>query len=402
MAKILTGFVCLVFVVAGCDEAKDEAKKLAKKAVSGDGYVCEPGDTQQCWCPDDGDDPTGAQRCNTNGKFWWKCYCSTTDDGEFQDLDRKCKNKNTNEECECDEEDAIPVDEDDIGDPDDIVEQDTEEEEILPIEDTEEPIEDTEEPIEQDPIRDSNPAGIDWVNLDMGAFIQGNDPVFPAEADEAPKHSVAVPPFMLARTETTVAQYRICVDAGVCQPTVDSMGCSYENGHNNFADAKEDYPVNCVTHPMAVQFCEFAGGRLPTESEWEYAAKSAGETTLYPWGDEEPSRDLTVAMGAADDMPPCSVPEGNTFDGLCDMAGNMEEWVVDDYHYSYNGAPTDGSAWIDGDVTGMTRGGNYQCTQRRLRNADRKYMVRGAFMHVIGFRCAMPLASPALAPNGLI
>lgn len=382
------GLVCLASF--GCENLEDDAKKLMNKTVKGDGYVCEPGETQMCWCPDDGEDPTGAQRCNTNGKFWWKCYCSTTDDAEFQDLDRSCKDKNTNEECSCEEEDAIPIDEDDVGDPDDIVKVD-------PIEDDEtDPVQTNPDPNEdKDPVDDVRK--VEFVEMDSGTFQMGSlYSDTKADDDEYPMHPVYMQNFLIMKTEVTVGMYRKCVDSGECDAPLQTSGCTPSYGHNNFfKDNSENHAVNCVDWFRAEAFCEFIHARLPSESEWEYAARSNGTTHTYPWGESSPSPDVVVAVGAADDLPVCSKDNGNTSEGLCDMAGNMEEWVQDYYKGDYAGAPNDGTPWMQGS-TKVSRGGNYQCSADRLRTRDRKNYSANFFMHVIGFRCAQDLVMPGL------
>jgi formylglycine-generating enzyme required for sulfatase activity len=157
--------------------------------------------------------------------------------------------------------------------------------------------------------------------------------------------------------------------------------------------------VNCVTWHQAKRYCEkWAGGRLPSEAEWEYAARSAGQAITYPWGDEKATCHYAVmnvdAHTAGCDtgrtMEVCSKKPGNTDQGLCDMAGNVWEWVEDDWHYNYKGAPDDGSAWLD-DPRGsdrVVRGGSFVNAAGYLRAANRNVVGPSVYNFFNGFRCA--------------
>ena len=99
-----------------------------------------------------------------------------------------------------------------------------------------------------------------------------------------------------------------------------------------------DHPVARVTWHQAHGFCKWMGGRLPTEIEWEYAARSGGRAIPFPWGKAPPSCERAIVprrgsrhagCDTGGTWPVCSRPDGNTRDGLCDMAGNVSEWVAD-------------------------------------------------------------------------
>jgi formylglycine-generating enzyme required for sulfatase activity len=127
----------------------------------------------------------------------------------------------------------------------------------------------------------------------------------------------------LTRSEITVAQYRACVTAKACSPPSGHGDCNWAH-----AD-REDHPVNCVTHRQAAEVCAWAGGRLPAESEWVAEASSAG-ARAFPWGDDEPTCDRAVfedGCKPTSTAPVCSRPAGNSVSGLCDMAGNVAEWM---------------------------------------------------------------------------
>jgi len=232
-------------------------------------------------------------------------------------------------------------------------------------------------------------ADIQWVTLPGGSFTMGSETSHP---DEKPRHKVTVRTFQMAKTEATVEQYKACVDAGACaQPDA--------GGYCNWGKSgRENHPINCVDWAEAQAFAKWAGGRLPTEAEWEYAARSGGKEQRYPWGDEEATCERAVmdhggwGCGRDSTWPACSKPRGDTRQGLCDMAGNVWEWVQDRYHDSYNGAPADGSAWESpsGSLR-VGRGGSWGfngLVVRYLSTADRDVLDPGVRLDDGGVRLA--------------
>ena len=188
---------------------------------------------------------------------------------------------------------------------------------------------------------------IEWIMIPGGNFMMGaND-----EGPGARPHQVTLHAFEMAKTLVTKAQYQACVDAGSCE----APKCGWPA-----AAGEDDSPVGCVDWYDARQFSDWVGGRLPSEAEWEYAARSAGQDQKYPWGNEDATCERAIireggrACGRDGVWPVCSKPEGNTKQGLCDMAGIVWQWVQDSEHGSYDGAPSDGSAWED-------PAGKYRC-----------------------------------------
>jgi formylglycine-generating enzyme required for sulfatase activity len=210
----------------------------------------------------------------------------------------------------------------------------------------------------------------------------------------------------MAKTLVTNKQYRACVDAGACTAAHTSDGtCSmlkglkWEQGTLSASFRGDDQPVVCVDWEQAKAFSEWAWGRLPSEAEWEYAARSAGKGRMYPWGDKQATCARAVmadgGYGCGRNMawPVCSKPEGNSEQGLCDMAGNVWELVQDWYHNSYVGAPTDGSAWESPASFGrVRRGGSEYHVAGYARSAARATVDPAHRNSTIGFRPARSLS----------
>jgi formylglycine-generating enzyme required for sulfatase activity len=220
-------------------------------------------------------------------------------------------------------------------------------------------------------LRPYNPAGIEWVPLPGGAVRMGANEERALDS-ELPVHEVVVAPFELARTEVTFGQYRRCVEARVCTPPGEGAYCGWGD------PKRDDHPVNCVDREQARTFAAWAGGRLPSEAEWEYAARGAADDRHFPWGDLMASCRRAVLHEGCDrrraTWPVCSKPLGASPQGLCDLAGNIAEWVEDCWHPGYTGAPADGSAWTTDchGPDGVVRGGSWVDAGLDLRTFSRR------------------------------
>jgi len=382
-----------------------------------------------------------------------------------------------------------------------------------------------------------------WVFIAGGEFTMGSDVAFPLAR---PAHAVTVPSFYMTKSEVTVAQYRRCVEAGAC--TEPDEDCDSMSSESNWGVAgRDNHPVNCVNWNQATDYCGWIGGRLPSEAEWEYAARGGGRDILYPWGDEFATCERAVmyetchagdccpagctdndgdgyGMGSGcqgqdcDDSNPacqsgeccfdcidvdgdgygigpaclgpdeddgdyscqnycllgdddkdydgygrgqmpkqdcdntdpdcwegecclrcididgdyyglgedclgpdcwegepypllsgiedeygchrrstwpvCSKPRGNTLQGLCDMAGNVSECIQDFFHFTYDGAPIDGSAWEEqchnhlACQEHVSRGGGFLFTHNLLRVTWRLIALSNTGEFFEGIRCA--------------
>jgi formylglycine-generating enzyme required for sulfatase activity len=220
-----------------------------------------------------------------------------------------------------------------------------------------------------------------------GTFRRGRAPGDTlASRNEDPLTTVAVESFWIDRTEVTNAEYRSCVEAGVCTPPERTQ--RYE-----LPEARSE-PVLWVSWFQAAIYARWVGKRLPSEAEWEYAAR-AGATTRYPWGSvwEDGRANLHGVRGRDVWRGPSPVasfaPNGW---GLFDMIGNAWEWVADAYHDSYHGAPVSAEPWTqvtgaDGEPDRVLRGGSYEEFAPRARVSARENRPPEATDRAIGFRC---------------
>ena len=166
--------------------------------------------------------------------------------------------------------------------------------------------------------------GMVMVYVPGGTFMMGSDPTVDdnAMSDEQPQHGVTLTGFWIDRTEVTNAMYRNCVTDGECFESRFANDSDY-NGNN--------YPVVGVSWYSADTYCKWAGGQLPTEAQWEYTARGT-DGRLYPWGDDLPTCDLAQFRGCdGGTVSVGSFPDGSSWVGAMDMAGNGWEWVSDWY-----------------------------------------------------------------------
>ncbi len=223
-----------------------------------------------------------------------------------------------------------------------------------------------------------------------------------SDGNEKPKHRVEVRDFYISKTEVTVGQYRKCVEAGICsRPISCDWGTPIWTDH---IGNLEKHPVNCVDWNQARTFARWIGGDLPTEAQWEYAARSGGKETKYPWGNMEATCEYAVMSdpknGCGRDLTweVCSKTKGNTTQGLCDMSGNVYEWVLDEWHDSYDGAPSDDKGWCSDELcesqtssSRVYRGGAWYDLALALRATDRLPGSASLRNYTLGFRVSYQL-----------
>ena len=229
--------------------------------------------------------------------------------------------------------------------------------------------------------------GGDWVSLPGGTYQMGSND---GQSDEKPVHSVTLSGFKMARTETTVAQYGACVTAGGCTAANTGSYCTWG------VTGKDDHPINCVDWNQSKAYCEWAGARLCTEAEWEYAARSGGKNQTYAWGDEEATCDYAVmddngdGCGTDSTWAVCSKTAGNSTQGVCDLAGNVWEWVADWYDMYPSEAQTNPTGPSSGSYR-VLRGGGWGSYAVNLRAASRTDYDPGVDYVGLGLRCCRSL-----------
>jgi len=250
--------------------------------------------------------------------------------------------------------------------------------------------------------RNADTVDLEMVAIPGGTFSMGSPADEPARGEsEGPQHDVRVPPFCMGRYPVTQAQWR----AVAAMPQVERIKAAPSRFNGDLR------PVEQVSWYDAVEFCARLSAhtgrqyRLPTEAEWEYACR-AGTTTPFHFG-ETISSDLATykgrnvyADGPAGEDAKATTPIdhfglANAF-GLSDMHGNVWEWCQDHWHSNYKGAPTDGSAWIEGGNSErrILRGGSWFYYPWYCRSADRNIDGPGDVYVNVGFRviCSAPRA----------
>ncbi len=206
---------------------------------------------------------------------------------------------------------------------------------------------------------------------------------------ELPPRTVHVSSFEIDKYQVTMEMYESCVSAGACtEPGTDTLFCNARH------DDRGEHPVNCIDWHQAQEYCEWAGKRLCSEAEWEKAARGT-DGRIYPWGNEPATCERAVmnyeasGCGVNRTWPVGSRPLGASPYGALDMAGNVWEWVEDDWHDSYEGAPSGGGPWIDEPRAPrrVRRGGSFLNNATRMRASNRMDSAPDYARYDRGIRC---------------
>jgi formylglycine-generating enzyme required for sulfatase activity len=257
------------------------------------------------------------------------------------------------------------------------------------------------------------------VSVPGGTFSMGSAA---GEGDdrERPRTRVTLDPYCIDRTEVTVGMYQQCVQSGPCAPAPPTVQARFFRradiaSWSQFCNAERndrlEHPINCVDWEQADAYCRWSGGRLPTEAEWEYAARGS-DGRRYPWGNARPGPTRLNALGGeglpgfaalgltfqqkmydGDDgwlatAPVGSYPSGATRSGVVDLAGNVSEWTSD-WYGPYAGRAASNPQGASPSELRVTRGGGWFDDEvDTVRGASRSAIAPGDRHHDLGFRCA--------------
>jgi len=245
-----------------------------------------------------------------------------------------------------------------------------------------------------------------WVEGSTLVYIPSSEFVMGNGGFDAPIRTVALDGFWMYETKVTNRMYAQCVAVGNCTaPTAELGGPVYSNPQY------ANHPVVGVTWDQSQAYCGWAQGQLPTEAQWEKAARGTGGN-VYPWGNDSPACDflnMSFCSGRTSEVD--AFPDGVSPYGLFDMAGNLFEWVNDWYGETYySGAPVSNPTGPDSGQYRSIRGSSFESDFDQVESAMRHFGAQAYHSRDLGFRCAVtePLffapycQTAAYIPSGVI
>jgi len=231
-------------------------------------------------------------------------------------------------------------------------------------------------------------SGMEVVYVPAGNFLMGS-----ADTDsnrdiysEIPQHQVYLDAFWISKTQVTNGMFNACVNAGACKYSVG------RTTNPNFLDPLfTTHPVVYISWDMAQTYCAWTGGRLPTEAEWEKAARGP-DGQRYPWGSENARLKFANANNEIGNTTPVgSFPYGISYYGALDMGGNVREWVSDWYDPEYfKRSPEANPLGPETGEAKVLKGASFKDPWRYSRAANRLSHEPQSPGNVRGFRCAYP------------
>lgn len=234
--------------------------------------------------------------------------------------------------------------------------------------------------------------GVPMNLVPAGTFIMGSDAAN-SYPKERPAHEVYLDAFYLDLTEVTNLYYIQCVQDGPCTPPINKNSVNHPSYFSTQFDTYHDYPVINIDWNQAEQYCEWRGGRLPTEAQWEKGARwdpATGQSRIFPW-DGLLLNDARVnfASHIGETAKIGSYPRGASALGLLDMAGNVAEWVYDWYQDDYyEHSPHDNPMGPETGQAKVFRGGSYEDPGAQLTTTFRQAAGPKTTFMTVGFRCA--------------
>ena len=229
------------------------------------------------------------------------------------------------------------------------------------------------------------PIEFDWVTIPAGEFVMGSDKKVDSMAydREMPQFRLHLPEYRIARVPVTNSQYaRFAKATGYDAPQHSAAG--------RIPDGKEDHPVVYISWNDAIAFCGWAGVQLPSESQWEKAARGT-DGRIWPWGNQPPDeKRCNFNRNVGDTTPVGAYPAGASPYGVLDMSGNVWEWCRTKWRDNYEGYAKISLDDLTGGEPRVLRGGSWVFNSSDVRAADRYGFEPVNRLSNVGFRLVAP------------